>query len=81
MTAPAETSTSWNARAYAPNWPVQRLSLDASVRGFDGPYLSGWAPMLGGTVTTAGRTADSAGGRLLWILRDQPAMNNVRTPG
>lgn len=51
-----ETSTSWNARAYAPNWPVRRLSLDASVRGFDGPFLTGWAPMLGGTVTTAGRT-------------------------
>ncbi len=51
-----ETSTSWNVRAYAPNWPVRRLSLDASVRGFEGPYLTGWAPMLGGTVTTAGRT-------------------------
>ncbi len=49
-----ETSTSWSARAYAPNWPVRRLSLDASVRGFDGPYLSGWAPMLGATKTTAG---------------------------
>jgi hypothetical protein len=49
-----ETSTSWNARAYAPNWPVARLSFDASVRGFDGPYLSGWAPMLGATKTTAG---------------------------
>lgn len=49
-----ETSTSWNARAYAANWPVNRLSLDASVRGFDGPYLSGWAPMLGGTKTTLG---------------------------
>jgi hypothetical protein len=51
----SETSTSWNARAYAPNWPVRRLSLDASVRGFDGPYLTGWAPMLGGTMTTAGQ--------------------------
>jgi hypothetical protein len=49
-----ETSTSWSARAYAPNWPVRRLSLDASVRGFDGPYLSGWAPMLGATKTTTG---------------------------
>jgi hypothetical protein len=49
-----ETSTSWNARAFAPNWPVRRLSLDASVRGFDGPYLSGWAPMIGATKTTAG---------------------------
>jgi hypothetical protein len=49
-----QTSTSWNARAYAPDWPVRRLSLDASVRGFDGPYLSGWAPMLGATKTTAG---------------------------
>ncbi|MEN8006797.1 MAG: hypothetical protein ABFS42_07250 [Candidatus Krumholzibacteriota bacterium] len=50
----AETSTSWSARAYAPNWPVRRLSLDASVRGFDGPYLSGWAPMVGATKTTTG---------------------------
>lgn len=50
----AETSTSWNVRAYAPNWPVTRLSFDASVRGFDGPYLSGWAPMLGATKSTTG---------------------------
>ena len=49
-----ETSTSWRTRAYAPNWPVRRLSLDASVRGFDGPYLSGWSPMLGATKTTTG---------------------------
>ena len=49
-----DTSTSWNARFYAPNWPLKRLSLNASVRGFDGPYLSGWAPMLGATKTTAG---------------------------
>jgi hypothetical protein len=48
-----ETSTSWSARAYAPNWPLDRLSLDASVRGFEGPYLTGWAPMLGVTNTTA----------------------------
>ena len=49
----SETSTSWSARAYAPNWPGDRLSLDASVRGFEGPYLSGWAPMVGATKITA----------------------------
>jgi hypothetical protein len=48
------TSTSWTARAFTPNWPIHRLSLDVSVRGFDGPYLSGWAPMVGATKTTAG---------------------------
>jgi len=46
------TNTYWNARVYAPNWPAERLSLDASVRGFDGPYLSGWAPMLGASKST-----------------------------
>ena len=50
----SETSTSWNARVYAPNWPARGLSLDASVRGFEGPYLSGWAPRLGATRSTSG---------------------------
>lgn len=57
------TNTSWNVRAYAPDWPAARVTLDASVRGFDGTYMSGWAPMLGvSKVTTGGLSLRLEGG-------------------
>jgi hypothetical protein len=33
---------------FLPDWPLARLQLDAMMRGFSGPYLTGWSPMLGG---------------------------------
>ena len=39
--------TSWQVRAYAPGLVANRVSVFASLRGFDGPWLSGFAPSAG----------------------------------
>ena len=43
----AKESNSWNVRTRLPRLPVASMDLDLSVRGFDGPYLAGLAPMAG----------------------------------
>ncbi len=45
--ASATTVYSWSSRIYAVNLPTRGLDLDLALRGFDGPYLSGWSPSLG----------------------------------
>ncbi|MFO7609172.1 MAG: hypothetical protein R6X35_08220 [Candidatus Krumholzibacteriia bacterium] len=50
---------SWSARLWLPAWPSAALDLEASVRGFTGPYLGGLAPTLG--VSHRGRSG--------WSLR------------
>ncbi len=47
-----EDITSWNARVNAPGVLAERLTVFGGVRGFDGPWLSGWAPSLGVTKST-----------------------------
>ena len=42
-----EDITSWNARVNAPGVLMDRLNLYGGLRSFDGPWLSGWAPMMG----------------------------------
>ncbi len=39
--------TSWNARVNAPGFLAKRVVLYGGLRGFSGPWLSGWAPSLG----------------------------------
>jgi hypothetical protein len=39
-----QDSNSWNARLNLPDFPAARWMTNFSYRGFDGPYLSGWAP-------------------------------------
>ncbi len=48
-----ENITSWNARLNAPGLLATGLTVFGGVRGFDGPWLSGWAPSMG--VTKAAR--------------------------
>ena len=43
---------SYNARLYLPRLALWDIDLDASLRGFAGPYLDGWTPTLGVTKTT-----------------------------
>ena len=38
---------SWNGRLYWPNFLATGLNTDASIRGFNGPWLSGYSPILG----------------------------------
>jgi len=44
--------TAWNARVNAPGMLAERVNLFAGLRGFDGPWLSGWAPSLGVSKST-----------------------------
>ncbi len=46
--------SSWTGRYIQPRLWGHGLSLNLSLRGFDGPYLKGWAPQ-GGLSTTKGR--------------------------
>lgn len=39
--------TSWNGRLFLPRLTSAALDLRLAVRGFDGPYLSGWSPTVG----------------------------------
>ncbi len=47
-----ENVTAWNVRVNAPGMLAERVTLFAGVRGFDGPWLSGWAPTLGMSKST-----------------------------
>ncbi len=47
-----ENITSWNARVSAPGVFLARMTVFGSVRGFDGPWLTGLAPTLGLAATT-----------------------------
>ncbi len=48
-----EDITSWNARFSAPGVVGKRVVVHGGLRSFDGPWLSGWAPMLGVSAATA----------------------------
>lgn len=40
----SDRTTSWQGRAYVPRLLNADLDLTLAVRGFNGPYLSGWSP-------------------------------------
>jgi hypothetical protein len=43
----ADRTASWNGRVFLPTLTPAAVDLNLAVRGFDGPYLSGWSPTLG----------------------------------
>lgn len=53
-----DRTTSWNGTVFVPRLTGAALDVRVSVRGFDGPHLSGWSP----TINLARRT--SSGVRL-----------------
>ena len=63
-------SRSWSVRGRLPQWPWRELDLDASLRGFDGPYLAGLAPSLAVAWRGDGRWYGRAGGGV-YMYRDQ----------
>jgi hypothetical protein len=59
----AQATTSWNVRWYQPRLTAADLDLSLSLRGFDGPYLSGWSPVasVARRLRTGGRVALEGG--------------------
>lgn len=53
---------SWNTRFFVPRLAGSDLGLNAMVRGFDGPYLKGWAPQAGVTARLGGSRVGLTGG-------------------
>ncbi|MGD9549345.1 MAG: hypothetical protein AB7V45_17615 [Candidatus Krumholzibacteriia bacterium] len=54
--------TSWNSRFFVPRLAGSDLALNAMVRGFDGPYLKGWAPQAGLSTRVGGSRVGLTGG-------------------
>ena len=70
---------SWNGRIYWPSFPLAGLNTDVSMRGFDGPWLSGYSPMLGvGKSTRSGLRLRVEGGHYAYTGRlDSESRSNT----
>lgn len=74
-----DRTTSWQGRAYLPRLPGADVDLTLSVRGFDGPYLSGWSPtaQLARSFRTGGRLAVEGGYYRYADIADTPSRDNT----